>query len=295
MGKDFYETFPVARWTFEEADEIVGRRLSRILFEGPAAELTLTKNSQPAIYVVSIAIWRVLSHLLPSLRPAWAAGLSLGEYTALTAIGSCAFAHCLPLVQARADYMQAACEEVAGGMQVVLGLDEERVQQTLEPLSGVWVANLNCPGQVVIAGTREGLSAAAEPLKAAGAKRVLPLEVSGAFHSELMRPARERLAPLLEAVPLEVGCGALVMNVSGAPADSMEEVRRCLMQQVTSPVRWEKGIRRMAEEGAELFVEMGCGKTLAGMNKRIGVPVPTYSVEKVEELEPFLEEQTCSC
>ncbi len=288
MSKDFYEQFPLARETFEEADHFLNRSFSTLIFEGPAEALTLTKNSQIAIYICSTAILRVVQSQFPELKPAVCAGLSLGEYTALTAAGKIAFADCLDLVRTRGEAMHAACEETKGTMQVVLGMTEEAVETVLRELNPphpVWVANLNCPGQVVIAGSLDAIAFAAETLKQKGAKRVLPLEVSGAFHSGLMDSAQRKLAAKIGTVPFRESAIDIVMNVPGDFIASPEQMREALIDQVVSPVRWEKGIRKIMERKIDIYFEMGPGKTLGGMNKRIGVGEPTCSIEKVSDLE----------
>jgi [acyl-carrier-protein] S-malonyltransferase len=299
MGKDFYDQFPTARETFAEADELLSQHFSRLIFEGPGPELTLTRNSQLAIYIVSVAIYRTVAGQLPFLIPTVCAGLSLGEYTALTVAGKVSFRDCLQLVKARAEFMNDACENIEGTMQVVLGLEAQVVEEvigSLQPAHDVWVANLNCPGQVVIAGSRAGVAKGVEVLLSKGAKRALPLDVSGAFHSGLMKEARERLEPYIAQVMLSDTPVRFVMNVPGDFVSDREVMRSHLTAQVTSPVRWEKGIRAMKAE-VDCFIEMGCGKTLAGMNKRIGVEVPTYSLETVADLETFEknQEQLCIC
>jgi [acyl-carrier-protein] S-malonyltransferase len=288
MAKDFYDQFPIARQTFDEADQFLNCAFSKLVFEGPSCELTLTKNSQIAIYIASIAILRVVQQEFPELAPTLCAGLSLGEYTALTAAGKIDFIDCLDLVRTRANAMHQACEEVKGSMQVVLGMTEEAVEsviQELNPPHPVWVANLNCPGQVVIAGTIEALMVAAEALKQKGAKRVLALEVSGAFHSGLMRSAQDKLAAKIAHVPFHESDIEIVMNVPGDFVSSTQQMRQVLIDQVASPVRWEKGIRKMVERKIDFYLEMGPGKTLSGMNKRIGVNEPIFSIEKVADLE----------
>jgi len=288
MGKDFYDQFPIARQTFNEADQFLNRPFSKLIFEGPSAELTLTKNSQIAIYISSIAILRVVQEQFPELKPVFCAGLSLGEYTALTAAGKIDFLDCLDLVRTRAEAMHQACEERKGTMQVVLGMTEEAVEtvlRQLNPLHSVWVANLNCPGQIVIAGSIEAIALAAEALKQKGAKRVLPLDVSGAFHSGLMQSAQAQLATKIATVPFHESAVEIVMNVSGDFVSSVEQMRQALIDQVVSPVRWEKGICKMMDCKIEIYLEMGPGKTLSGMNKRIGVSEPTYSVEKTVDLD----------
>lgn len=288
MGKDFYDAFSVARQVFDEADEYLGAKFSQLIFDGPSSELTLTKNSQVAIYITSVAILKAVEQHFPDMHPCVCAGLSLGEYTALHASGRASFKECLGLVKQRAALMQEACEEEKGSMQVVLGLDAQIVEDTVKQLPAgarVWVANLNCPGQVVIAGTPEGLALAVEALKLKGAKRALALDVSGAFHSGLMRSAQEKLTPRIQSTEFCRSEISFVMNVPGSYVEDLNDVRKYLIQQVASPVRWERGIRSMVDNGIDYYLEMGPGKTLAGMNKRIGVEQPTFSIEKVADLE----------
>jgi [acyl-carrier-protein] S-malonyltransferase len=285
MGRDFYDAFPVAKETFQEADDLLQESFSHLIFEGAPSELTLTKNSQIAIFIVSAAILRTVQQQFPLLCPFVCAGLSLGEYTALMAAGKISFAECLELVRIRAQAMHEACERKKGIMHVVLGLSEEAVAQVVRsfgPDAQLWIANLNCPEQVVIAGTEEMAASAIPLLKEKGAKRILPLDVSGAFHSGLMLPAQEKLSSKIAEVQLLDSPIELVMNVPGDFVKDLELMRRYLVEQVVSPVRWEKGIRAIE---VDMYLEMGPGKTLSGMNKRIGVSAPTLSVEKVSDLE----------
>jgi [acyl-carrier-protein] S-malonyltransferase len=292
MGKDFCDNFATARQTFEEANDILGRDLASIIFNGPEGELTETHNSQTAIYVTSIAILRVLQELNPDFKAGIAAGLSLGEYTALTAAGMLPFEKCLPLVQLRGKLMSAACESTEGTMAVVLGLSAEEVEAVVAEVAmpqDLWAANFNCPGQVVISGTTRGIEAGKEAALAKGAKRVLPLSVHGAFHSGLMRSAEEELKPAVMEAPIEMTETLLAMNVTGTFAGSLDEVRENLVRQVTSPVRWEQCIRSIDKQGTTLFVEIGCGKTLAGFNKRIKPTAATISIETVADLDQLKE------
>lgn len=284
MGKDFYDAFSVVRETLEEADDRLGFSLSKLIFDGPENELILTKNSQIAIYVMSIALWRVVKEELPDIQPGVTAGLSLGEYTALTVSGRLSFQEGIDLVKARGEYMYEAGVKSPGTMAVALGMKPEEVSEIVNPIDGVWVANLNCPGQVVISGTIEGVKKASALLKEKGAKRVLPLDVSGAFHSGLMEGAKERLKEKIDEVTLSESEMDLVMNVPGDFV-SEGEIRENMISQVVSPVYWERGIRKMDEKGIELFIEIGCGKTLSGMNRKIGIQGKTISIEKVEDLE----------
>jgi len=282
MGKDFYEAFAIAKETFEEASDLLSRKFADLIFkEGEA--LSETKNSQIAIFVVSSAILRVVKHQFPDLIPSICAGLSLGEYTALFGAEKIAFSDAVQIVSLRGQFMQEACEGARGCMRVVLGLDVEKVRAHLP--QSIWVANLNCPGQVVIAGLESSMAAAEEALKGQGARRILPLEVSGAFHTPLMQPAQEKLTPYLEQLKLHAGIADVVMNVTGEKALSQEEIRKNLIAQVVSTTEWEKEIRTIEKEEPSLYVEMGPGKTLAGMNKKIGVQGLTVSIEKVTDLE----------
>lgn len=287
MAKDFFDTFPAARETFQEADDLLGKNLSSIVFNGPEATLTETKNSQLGIYVASMAILRSIQKQFPDLAPSICSGLSLGEYTALTASGKLDFADAIPLVAHRAQYMNDACEQTQGKMAVVLGLDGDVVEQMVREVNlphDLWAANFNCPGQVVLSGTVRGIEAGTIAAKEKGAKRVLPLQVHGAFHSGLMQHAEERLAPYIDQVKLSDGSCKIVMNVPGDEVTDISEIRKNLIRQVTQSVRWEQGVRSMMTQDVDLFIEFGCGKTLAGFNKRIGVTVPTLSVEKIEDI-----------
>ncbi|MBP7073960.1 MAG: ACP S-malonyltransferase [Rhabdochlamydiaceae bacterium] len=287
MGKDFYEAFSVAREMFEEASDVLSQNMKELIFSGPMEELSQTKNSQPAIFITSAAILKTVREQFPNLTPFVCAGLSLGEYTALFAAEKISFSECLKLVAARGAYMQEACGEKPSTMRVVLGLDPEVVKAHLP--ENIWIANLNCPGQVVIAGLTSQMPVAEELLKAQGARRVLPLEVSGAFHTPLMRSAQLKLESQLRSAQLEESSIEIVMNVPGDFAKTIPEIRSNLIDQVASPTRWEQGIRKIEETGVDLYIEMGPGKTLAGMNKKIGATAPTISIEKVSELESLNE------
>jgi len=287
MGKDFVENFPVAKMTFEEADDILGRKLSAIILNGPENALTETRNSQTGIYVVSIAILRVICQLFPDLKPYVCAGLSLGEYTATTAAGKISFLDGLPLVQRRGQFMNDACEAAQGAMAVIVGLDSEAVESLVKEVNlpnDLWAANFNCPGQTVISGTLRGIQAGSEAAKAKGAKRVLPLAVHGAFHSGLMQPAESRLAEYVQQAPFKESPVSLVMNVTATAVQDLAHIRHNLIKQLTSSVRWEQGVRHMQSLDVDFFLEMGCGKTLAGFNKRIGGHAPTVSIEKIEDI-----------
>jgi [acyl-carrier-protein] S-malonyltransferase len=287
MGKDFYDTFSICRETFQEADDILGRSLSKVIFEAPEEELTQTRSSQTAIYVMSMAIQRLLKKEFSLICPQFAAGLSLGEYTALTASEKISFKDCLPLVQKRGELMNEACLSTKGSMAVIMGLNADVVEAFVKELNlpnDLWVANFNCPGQVVISGTMKGIELGMEKAKAVGAKRAMPLQVHGAFHSGLMAFAQENLRGFIESVKLKDSKVDLVMNVTGLVEKDLYQIRQNLIKQVTHSVRWEMGIHTLEQSQVDLYIEMGPGKTLAGMNKRIGVKAQTISIEKVEDL-----------
>lgn len=286
MGKDFAEAFPLARETFQEADDLLKENLSKIAFEGPKEDLTKTKNSQLAIFVTSAAILRSL----PELKPMICSGLSLGEYTALWASGRLSFKETLLLVQKRALFMNEACEETKGTMAAVLGLSSSAIDAALSESQDVWVANYNCPGQTVISGTKDGVEAAAEVLKLAGARKVIPLQVHGAFHSGLMKRAQDNLAHYVEHAPVVSTDVGFVMNASGTFVSDVNEIRKQLTAQVTQSVRWEQGILAIEKRPVKLYVEIGCGATLAALNKRILVTAPTISVEKVSDVDGLVEQ-----
>lgn len=290
MGKDFFEQFSEARLVYEEADDLLNRKLSTVVFDGPEDVLVQTRNSQLGIYATSFAILRVIEKLYPEIRPTVCSGLSLGEYTAATAASYFDFSTGLSLVKYRSQFMNDACETTQGTMAVIMGLDAEVVSSLVEQLnipSDLWVANFNCPGQVVISGTIPGVTAGSAEAKAKGAKRVIPLPVHGAFHSGLMRKAELQLADYVNQAQMKKGFADFVMNVPGNYVSNVDEVRENLIKQVTHPVKWEQGIRAMNARGIQLYIEIGCGKTLSGMNKRIGVVGETISIEKVSDLDSF--------
>lgn len=286
MAQDFYKEFSAARLAFEEGDEFLGSSISKIILNGPENVLTETKNSQVGIYIASISILRVVQELF-QLKPFVCAGLSLGEYTALTAGEWLSFRDGFSLVQHRGRFMNDACEKTKGTMAVIMGLDSSDVIEMVKKVNlpnDLWIANFNCPGQVVISGTIKGIEAGMAEAKVRGAKRIIPLQVHGAFHSGLMQEAKEKLAFYIKEASIHKGSAEQVMNVSGNFVNSVETVRHNLLDQVTHSVLWEQGIREMEKQGVDLFVEFGPGKTLSGMNKRIGVQVPTLTIEKIEDL-----------
>ena len=285
MARDFVQNFSAARLTFEEADQLLKRDLSKIILEGSEDELTRTKNSQTAIFVASMAIFRVVKGLY-GFHPFACAGLSLGEYTALTAAECIEFRDALPLVQYRGEFMNQACESFPGRMAVVTGLSNEVVEDLVAGLNlpdDLWIANYNCPGQIVLSGTIKGIEIASLEARNRGAKRVLPLSVHGAFHSGLMKIAEEKLAPYIDEAPFKKGITPIAMNVPGDFVVDFARLKPNLIKQVTHPVRWEQEIQAMKKQGVNLCIEFGPGRALAGMNKRMDLP--TISIEKVEDLD----------
>lgn len=289
MGKDFFNKFDIAKKIFHQADELVGFSLSDIIFEGPIEELTKTENAQLAIYVTSYAISEVLLSLYPHFRPYVCAGLSLGEYSALTAAGYLEFSEGLELVKRRARFMNEACEANRGAMAAVLGLEAEKIQKIVEVLvlggEKIWIANYNTPGQIVISGEDASVRKASSLLKEEGAKRVIPLQVHGAFHSGLMTEAQKKLEPLIHLCPLSSSSIRIAMNVVGDYVDSVDEIKKYMIAQVTHSVCWQQSIERMKQSGIDLFLEIGVGKTLAGMNKKMGLASATVALEKIEDLQ----------
>ena len=273
MGKALAEAFPICRQLFDEADAALGRPLSRLCFEGPDDQLMLTANTQPAILAVSIAAQRLLA--ARGIEPAFVAGHSLGEYSANVAAGTFAFADAVRIVSRRGRYMQEAVPVGTGAMAAVLGLDADKVAQACEEAAEgdvVSPANLNGSGQVVIAGSRDAVARAGDRARALGAKRVVPLPVSAPFHCALMKPAEDRLAPELRALTVRDPRIPIVANVDGAPkrvASGADGAIEALVKQVSSPVRWDAVVRRLASEGVTTYVEVGPGVVLSGLVKKI--------------------------
>ncbi|KAF3362134.1 Malonyl CoA-acyl carrier protein transacylase [Chlamydiales bacterium STE3] len=293
MAKDFFENYSEVRHLFEEADDILKRKISNIILNGPEDLLTQTRNSQVGIFLTSFALLKVLKHSFNHLKPFACAGLSLGEYTALTAAGVLPFQSALTLVEKRGQLMNDACEQTKGTMAVIMGLDGFQVEQMVQDANlpnDLWAANFNCPGQVVISGTMKGIAEGEKRAKELGAKRVLPLQVYGAFHSGLMQSAEEKLREELLKVQIEKSSIKVSMNVTGDFVEHQEEIRRALSMQVTHPVRWEQNIRSLTKENSDLFIEIGPGKTLSGLNKRNGVLAPTLNLEKMTDLDLLAKE-----
>ena len=287
MGQDLAAQFPVCRETLDEADAVLGEPLSRLCFEGPDDALVLTENAQPAILAVSVAIHRLAAGR--GLRASFAAGHSLGEYSAHVAAGTLSFADALRTVRRRGRYMQEAVPPGYGAMAAVLGLDARRVHEVCVEAAAdggvVTPANLNAPGQVVIAGDAAAVARAGALAKARGAKRVIPLAVSAPFHSPLMKPAEERLAPDLRALDARDPSFPVVANVDAEPKRDAASAVDALIRQVSAPVRWEDVVKRLVAEGVRTFVELGPGTVLAGLIRKIDPSVTTVSIDTSAGLE----------
>jgi [acyl-carrier-protein] S-malonyltransferase len=285
MGRDFYDRYPRARGTFEEADRVLNQPLSTLCFEGPPEELQLTQNTQPALLTVSIAIWSLLQE---AVRPAFMAGHSLGEYTALTAAGSLRFADAVRLVRRRGEFMQEAVPVGQGAMLAVLGAEEQKVLALCAEAAGGQVlspANFNAPGQIVIAGHAEAVRRASQMAPSLGIRRTIPLAVSAPFHCALMIPAQEQMIPLLQEQIFMPPKVPVVTNVDAEPVDTGEAARDALIRQIPSPVRWAQTIQWLVEQETTDFIEVGPGKVLTGLIKKISRDVQVFNVENVDDYE----------
>ncbi len=285
MGRALSDAFPICREVFAEADLALGEPLSDVCFEGPADRLMLTENTQPAILATSIAAYRLLAS--QGFEPAFAAGHSLGEYSAHVAAGTFRFGDALQIVRKRGRYMQEAVPVGAGAMAAILGLDADRVAQACaEAAQGEVVspANLNAPGQTVIAGARDAVARAGDRARQLGAKRVIPLPVSAPFHCALMGPAEQRLAPELRALAAGDPRVPVIANVDAEPKREAAPAIEALVRQVSQPVRWEESVRRLAAEGVRAYVELGPGTVLSGLVRKIHREATVVNVETPDGL-----------
>lgn len=284
MGKDLAETFPQARAWFDRANAALGYDLASICFNGPDAELTKTENAQPGIFLVSWVAFELLRERVPALAFDATAGLSLGEFTALTAAGAMSFEEGLRVVRQRGRFMQEACEVTKGGMAAVIGLEETPTREACAE-AGVVLANLNCPGQLVISGAAEKIAQACEFAKAKGAKRAIPLPVAGAYHSPLMASAQPKLQAELSTVRLSAPRVPVISNVTAQAHTTPDQISVRLVEQVCSPVRWEESMRTLLAQGFTRFIELGPGAALTGFMKRIDKSAQVLNVADVTSLE----------
>ena len=281
MGKDLYENSAIAKELFDKANEILGFEITRIMFEGTADELKQTKVTQPAIFLHSVILAKVLGN---KFQPEMTAGHSLGEFSALVAAGALSFEDGLKLVSKRALAMQKACEAQASTMAAIVGLNDQSVEQVCNETDGIVVAaNYNCPGQLVISGSVEAVNSACEALKAKGAKRALVLPVGGAFHSPLMQPAREELAQAIENTNFKQPVCPIYQNVDAQPQTAPEKIKKNLIAQLTGPVRWTQTVENMIADGALSFTELGPGKVLQGLVAKVNREVQTTGYDKLPE------------
>ncbi|WP_405102259.1 ACP S-malonyltransferase [Oceanobacillus sp. FSL H7-0719] len=288
MGEEFYQTYPQVETLFSQANDLLNKDIKKIMFAGPEETLTETENAQPALLLTSIAIHQVLIN--EGVQPQMTVGHSLGEYSALVAAGSLSIEDALPLVAARGRLMEQAFPKGQGTMAAVLGLSEADINEVLAGITEevVDIANLNCPGQVVISGSKAGIELATEKLKEKGAKRVLGLNVSGPFHSRLMQAANEEFANYLEQVEIKTASIPVYANVSAAPVTEQDKIKELLIKQLYSPVRFEESIRHILAENVDAFVEVGNGKVLSGLLRKIDRSAKTFAIQDTKSLQDFL-------
>ncbi|MGQ5207350.1 ACP S-malonyltransferase [Bacillus subtilis] len=287
MGKELYEQVPAAKRLFDEADETLETKLSSLIFEGVAEELTLTYNAQPALLTTSIAVLEKFKE--SGITPDFTAGHSLGEYSALVAAGALSFKDAVYTVRKRGEFMNEAVPAGEGAMAAILGMDAEALKQVTDKVTEegnlVQLANLNCPGQIVISGTAKGVELASELAKENGAKRAIPLEVSGPFHSELMKPAAEKLKEVLDACDIKDADVPVISNVSADVMTEKADIKEKLIEQLYSPVRFEESINKLIAEGVTTFIEIGPGKVLSGLVKKVNRRLKTIAVSDPETIE----------
>ncbi|WML56812.1 ACP S-malonyltransferase [Neobacillus sp. PS2-9] len=291
MGKELAEKYSEVMGYFEKADKTLDTKLSQLIFEGPKEELTKTYNTQPALLTTSMAILNFFRK--SGIQADFVAGHSLGEYTALVAAGVLSFEEGVFAVRKRGEFMDHAVPNGEGSMAAVLGLDRDPLSDVTKAVSEegfpVSLANLNCPGQIVISGSREGVERAGVKAKEAGAKRVLPLEVSGPFHSSLMKPAAEQLREVLDGMEMKDAEIPVVINVTAQPVSNASEIKDKLIEQLYSPVQWEDSVTKMIDLGVDTFIEIGPGKVLSGLIKKIDKTVKTYAVTDEESAMAVME------
>ncbi|MBY0011267.1 ACP S-malonyltransferase [Paenibacillus typhae] len=290
MGKDVYDALPQSRAVFDKGDEVLGFSLSRLVFEGPDSDLKQTVNTQPALVTTSVAYLEALAG--KGLKPDYVAGHSLGEYSALVAAGVLSYEDAVQLVRLRGRFMEEAVPGGQGAMAAVLGAEREALAGLCRSISEegntVELANVNCPGQIVVSGSQAGVSAVVERVKEAGGKRAIPLEVSGPFHSSMMKEAAERLAAELQRVTFNAPSVPVVVNVTASPVTDPEEIRELLVRQVYSPVLWQDSVEWLIANGVDTFVEIGSGSVLAGLIRKIDKTVKVIGINSLESVQAEL-------
>jgi len=274
-----YDTSAAAKKIYGQANDVLGYDLAKICFEGPEEDLTKTQYSQLAIFTTSIAVLEALREKVADIKPQACLGLSLGEYSALVAAGALSFTDGLALVQVRANAMEKAAAQSKGTMASIIGLDVSACSDVCDGIDGVSIANLNSPEQIVISGTIEGVEAAMKALSDKGAKRVIPLKVSGAFHSALMSPAQDELAAMLNDTTLTTPSTLFIPNVTAAPEDNTETIKHNLLKQLTGTVRWSESFQHVVQAGITSFLEVGPGNVLKGLARRIDRAADVVSIE----------------
>ncbi|WP_411349707.1 ACP S-malonyltransferase [Paenibacillus sp. WLX2291] len=287
MAKDVYDASPAAAQYFDQADDVLGFAISKLAFEGPEDELKQTANTQPALLTASITLLEALKER--NIQPDYVAGHSLGEYSALVAAGALSFADAVAIVRARGQFMEQAVPAGQGAMAAVLGAEREALAQLCASVTAdghaVELANVNCPGQIVVSGTQAGVEAVSARVKEIGGKRAIALEVSGPFHSSLMEPAAQRLAERLQDVTFHNATVPVVANVNAEAVSSGDQIGELLVKQVYSPVLWEDSVRYMVEQGVDTFIEIGPGNVLTGLIKKIDKNVRLFNINSLESLE----------
>lgn len=289
MGEEFYNKYPDIQELYKQANEALHIDITQLMFDGPAEKLTETENAQPALLLLSSAINSLLTK--EEIYPVATIGHSLGEYSALVASGSISLEEALPLVATRGKLMEESFPKGKGSMAAVLGLTEQEIREVLQQVTSdekIDIANLNCPGQVVISGTKQAINQAESILKEAGARRVIPLNVSGPFHSSLMKPASEQFSKKLNEVTINDANVPVYANVTATPITEKNTIQELLIKQLYSPVRFEESVRKIIDNGIDAFVEVGNGKVLSGLVKKIDRKIPTFSVQDSKTMEKFI-------
>ncbi|MNB95530.1 Malonyl CoA-acyl carrier protein transacylase [compost metagenome] len=290
MGRDVYEALPHSRAVFEKGDEVLGFSLSQLIFEGPDSDLKQTVNTQPALLTASVAYLEALRD--QGMKPDYVAGHSLGEYSALVAAGVLSYEDAVRLVRLRGRFMEEAVPGGQGAMAAVLGAERDALAELCRSVSEesgvVELANVNCPGQIVVSGSQAGVNGVVQRVKEAGGKRAIPLEVSGPFHSSMMKAAADRLADELKSVAFNAPAVPVIVNVTAAPVTDPEEIRELLVRQVYSPVLWQDSIEWLIADGVDTFVEIGSGSVLAGLIRKIDKTVKVININTLESVQAVL-------